>query len=549
MKRFLFLFLTCACAWGIFVGLNPASAQQGKVAVPVQNSPIQTLIDDYIAAWPSRQNANGCFYDTLRKVLCRSRSYDEALLGAVLLHEGIRSKNAQYTQSGRRALEWELNQHHLSPPLSAFETFALGQALQYSPSIPTLNIKLRHWFVTRPNVKLGKNRWSNHMLVEALGVTYAEKLGVHRADTKANIAAMKSIMVQLGKQYNFSYSDPPGNPPAYRVIVTAMCMRLVSIGGLPWEFREHCVRMARSIRSLLSPRGDVALWGRSGGESWTLSLGAYTQLQAAQWDVTGEAPAWKNAAMKMLNRLSQYPRGKILPSLSLWKKGTPLGSLSSSVDEYASGPTYDALTALGLIWVRDMKVKPTAATVTPGKKRNIIVLTGKGSSRSISFFTPTTWMLWRPYSSWSTRGDTRLDGGIVSVMRKNIKGRWLSITSPSDIRQSQRSILPQMYVDGMWRTARVHEMSIFAKGDEQVLNMTTRFGRRLYLLQLETDNGKITLSSPVEGRWRTGWWSPKGRGGIFTKQGDETTLFSSVGSHGETERVEVRQKNLFVRFG
>ena len=214
-------------------------------------------------------------------------------------------------------------------------------------------------------------------------------------------------------------SDPPGNPIAYHQLATAYLARTTTLRRPRPGTRRLLVQMARGIVALAAPDGDVAYWGRSQEQSWSLVLGAYGLREAARYARAGEAARFATVAERLLERFRGRHEGgpygaHITPSYVPDPFTRPGGQ-----DSYASVSTYAGLTAYALSWLTEQAPVPVGAAPAA---RTFLMPHGTGSFAVVR--TPATWFAVRRRRDV---GDLRSDFGLAAA-KARVGGGWCDVT-------------------------------------------------------------------------------------------------------------------------
>jgi hypothetical protein len=214
-------------------------------------------------------------------------------------------------------------------------------------------------------------------------------------------------------------SDPPANPIAYHQLATAYLARSTTLWRPSAGTRRLLVRMARGIVAIAAP-GDVAYWGRSQEQSWSLVLGAYGLREAARYARRDEAGRFAAVANRLLGRFRARhvggPYGTyITPSYVADPFTRPGGQ-----DSYASVSTYAGLTAYALSWLAEQPPLLVGAVVPAA--RTFVMPHGSGSFAVVR--TRSTWFAVRRRRAVD---DLRSDFGLAAAKTRVGRG-WQEVT-------------------------------------------------------------------------------------------------------------------------
>ncbi|MFA9272728.1 MAG: hypothetical protein ACEQSX_18660, partial [Baekduiaceae bacterium] len=420
--------------------------------------------------WLKRQRPDGSFRDYVADPGGGRRDrYGPAMLAAGLLVEGLRTGRDDAIDAGLRATRFVLA---TGPPrrLRVFDEMGMAAAyaaasngLADDPRFLRLRPRWHAWLRSVRPYNLLTNppriggRYYNWLLVEALGSLLTVKSGVRstaRGTVLADPAAtrrsvdhlVRDVLPAVGARNRRPsplgtmaiVSDPPCNPPAYHAFSIGLIGQLVDLTGAGPRARALLRRMARASWALMAPDGNVAWFGRSQEEAWTLSLTAAGVLAAAsQPDVpAAEAARLSTVASRALGRLRMRYAA---PDVGVWiTPGFGLDRLSAirGVDPYAAAASYTGLTLLGLQWVI---AAPAAARPAPtrglfadgsgalriGRTGDFAVVRDRG-----------TWMSVKRCPAQPDLGkvdythDLRYDPGVTAVQIRERDGSWRAVQPP-----------------------------------------------------------------------------------------------------------------------
>jgi hypothetical protein len=401
---------------------------------------VDRLIDQILIPWPSRQNRNGTFPDLYNgnDARGRSRGYDEAMMGAVLLRWGTRTQASTLTRSGLAALERHLDPAHYKTP-SVFEAYAMSMAYLDARrsgllrAHPRLASQWRRWLADYRPVYMSPSRpFSNQRMIEAAAYRQLLATGIRSRRAGAVLASRNTAARDLAdfdaalartaandrRGGVAAFSDPPRNPLAYVPLTAAFLGRYAttaSDGGARARFLE----LARGLLAITGPDGDVAYAGRSQAESWALSFGAYAALRASHWE-PARRQQFRSLAARYLQRLAavHMPRGElwITPLFAATRPGlrTSAGNGAlAGVDSYTGAVVYQSLTALGLQWTRELldgEIKSSPAAPVGAH------VVSTGPSQMVILRRANVWAAVRPRPSWRAgKVDLRADAGLLRL--------------------------------------------------------------------------------------------------------------------------------------
>ena len=434
----------------------PATAASTASPSTFTRADVAEMTDEILAPWPALQNANGTFPDYYRgnNARGRSRGYDEAMMGAVLLRRGSVAHNQAMIDAGLAGLAREVDPAHYVTP-SVFEAYAVAMAYRDLHSsrglaaAPELERRMSQWLARYRTVYMSPERpFSNQRTIEAAAYRLMLATGVRSRVSGAVLASRQRALADLTDYEQALHaaaafytrsgamilSDPPRNPLAYVSLTAAFLARYIATSGRSASprLRAEFLRLSRGLSAATAPDGDIAYVGRSQQESWALSFGAYAALQASAWDPdTTRSSQFRGLAARYLQRLKtvHMPDGhlSITPVLA-WQKpaaraaatsgaqpvvhGASLGNLVAGVDGYAGAVVYNAMTALGLLWtdealtgrITSTSSTPFTGTLSTGQSQLVILRRGD------------VWAAVKPRHAWKTdKVDLRADAGLVRL--------------------------------------------------------------------------------------------------------------------------------------
>lgn len=450
------------------------------------------------APWPGLQEADGRFQDyVLRRDPSDQRDdYGEPMLGYALLLTAARTGDATLADSGLRALEYGLERAARSPSTQVFHQLATVSAYNLAreryPTHPVFERARARWedLLRRIEVyRLGRQRVTNKSIVEAIlllellrsGLT-SDIDGAALEDPGATRAVVKDFLAsdlpKAAKPYRGVLGDMPLLPPAYHALSIGMLARTIELMGAeaPDAARSLLRKGVLVADAMAAPDGDLAYYGRSQLQSWTLTLAAYGADRISR----------RGLADKLVRRLATgYESGPegflVTPSLA-----QDVEDALPGLDEYLAGASYVGLTLMALEW----------AIAAPGDGRSADgtadPVLGAGSGSWAVAFGPSVW-----YAVKRTRTsnvDLRYDFGLMALKHLEA-GVW-------------RDILP----------ARPRTL----RGQDSAGPVLLSGGRRGYPEGTALSRGKGQGRVIVKGGFRTadGRWLRRGVTWSFAPSGD-----------------------------
>src|SRR5262245_37038682 len=174
---------------------NAAAATRPFAGAPAAGSFSRTdvaeMLDEILAPWPALQNANGTFPDYYRanNAQGRSRGYDEAMMGAVLLRRGSATHNRAMIDAGLAGLAREVDPSHYARP-SVFEAHAVAMAYRDLQASPRLAQRTHGWLARYRPVYMSPERpFSNQRTIEAAAYRLLLATGIHSPTRGAVLAS------------------------------------------------------------------------------------------------------------------------------------------------------------------------------------------------------------------------------------------------------------------------------------------------------------------------------------------------------------------------
>jgi hypothetical protein len=490
---------------------------------------VDRLIDQILTPWPSRQNRNGTFPDRYNgnDARGRSRGYDEAMMGAVLLRWGTRTQARRLTRSGLSALERQLDPAHYKTP-SVFEAYALSMAYHDARRTgllrahPLLASRWRHWLAQYRPVYMSPARpFSNQRMIEAAAYRLLLATGIRSRRAGAVLASrdraardlrdFDAVLARTAANDRrggiAAFSDPPRNPLAYVPLTAAFLGRYAtaaSDGGARARFLE----LARGLLAITGPDGDVAYAGRSQAESWALSFGAYAALRASRWD-PARRQQFRSLAARYLQRLAavHMPRGELwitplFASIPPGLRSSAGNGALAGVDSYTGAVVYESLTALGLLWTRELldgELNGSPASPAGGR------VVSTGPSQMVILRRANVWAAVRPRPSWrSGKVDLRADAGLMRLKVRD-GGAWTDLLPlpPRTHGKLTDSLAPRLVAG----TRHVAGVGTIAGVTPSRVAMHVRYGSSgsaTLSVRLTERGAVVTLVGPPRARYRVG---------------------------------------------
>ena len=388
--------------------------------------------------WPSRQLPTGGIPDHLREG--QPGTYGDGMIGLALLQTGTRDRNPRLVRAGLQAVSHETNSTSIHYNTHPFRVWAVAAAYGIASR------RLRHWSIAReamrrwahwlrrqPSIWLWGPRYQNKVLAGALAVLEAQRTALRSpvfgsvlggaARARAVRLVNQTIPSMAAGRPAYVLSDPGSSPIAYHALSYAMYARAVLLLGrhASWRARRTLPRLARASWLSMAPDGSVAYWGRSQGQSWTLSATAYgLAVSAREHGFAGRSdPKYHALAARALRRLRAYgvgPRGgHIIPALAQDRRGAV-----RALDPYAHGPEYAGLTLVFLNWaIPLLPAGQAGGRVAADRPLGSVLSAGSGR-----FATVRRGSVW--FAARERGGNLRYDFGPAAVQRLE-RGGWRDV--------------------------------------------------------------------------------------------------------------------------
>jgi hypothetical protein len=409
---------------------------------------------DIADPWPALQTGAGHFGDYVRdRVGGAGRDdYGDALLGYALLQTGIRSGDDRLVRAGLRGVTYAAK-HPSSEAIRMYQSLGIASAYnlarkkladdqRFKDVRGTWAKRLRRIRILTLN--LHRVVWS-HAMAEAVEVLELTRTGLHSSDPDAVLHDPKAAARRARRLFNRDMPDAAeasdrtdpraghtavlgeftrGLPIAYHALALGMLARGVELMGSGASARARATLRAAANASwaFQSPDGDVAYFGRSQAQSWTLALTAYGMGIAAGTPGASEAAAerWYAVAAHAVERLVRRYPVRDIGLLITPAMAHNLGGGIRGLDPYVAAASYNGLTLAALNWaiatVGEVSGGETGAD-TPGTS-----LVGNGQT---AFATVRHGPVWFVVKKARTEpGDLRYDFGLVALKVRDGGGTW-----------------------------------------------------------------------------------------------------------------------------
>lgn len=402
--------------------------------------------------WISAQRPDGSFPDYMatRGSPARDR-YGEAMLGYGLLKTGLQRRDARAVDSGLRALL-----HSVANPRPAhsvvFEQLALAAGYNLAraavPLHPLFAANRSAWESRLRQMKpvwlgRGRGRYFNQHLVDAVavielarsglrsrlaGTVSADPEGARRlAERLVNSGLPRRLVPRTARSGRAGTTTVASDGAlAYHALTIGFYARAVRLLGRRASPRARRLlgRLARATWALAGPDGDVAYFGRSQGQAWTLALTAYGTEMAARGAGRNWAARHRAGSRRTLQRLGAVhvggPTGLYLtPAFR-----TDPGAAMAAQEDYVSGSAYSGLTLAGLGWAGDHASLGTRSSGLAADGRSAF-LVDRGPRRFATVSTGTVWFAVR--QSPASPRELASGAGLIALKVRDRRGRWRDV--------------------------------------------------------------------------------------------------------------------------
>ena len=415
-----------------------AGVQAAATADPGQ------LSRELAAPWPALQDSSGHLRDALQPD--GGSRYGDAMAGLGTLQTGIRERDPRLTRVALRALGAATRRVDPWFATRPFEVWAV--AASYNLVKQRLGAgRLRRralrrwgrWLGAQKTTFLQRGGYDNKYLVDAVAVLEAQRTGVRSRGARTILgggreAARRRALRLLSRRIpararasELILSDPEANPPAYHALSYSFYARAVTLLGRRASRANKAVlrEMGRVTEQIVAPDGDVAYWGRSSQQNWTLPAAAYGLMATAAVAGTSAADRHRyyTLARRLLTRLRSYgvgPRGEWLtPSLR-----QDFAAGRRGVDPYARATEYTGLALVNLNWVERLLRTPPPIDASAAPAQAIV---GQGTGRFVVVRAGNLWYAVKQRSDGERRvADLRYDFGLVAFKRFEA-GAWRDV--------------------------------------------------------------------------------------------------------------------------
>ena len=443
--------LWIACALAALSAGAPADAQ--SAADPV------SLARGIAAPWPALQRENGSFPDymeSLRGLDARDR-YGNAALGNALLRTGVRDGNQELIGSGLRALIQAArtpDPHHSIVFENAELAAGYNLARESVPGHPVFrsgrdDFEERLRSINPVWIGRGRTAYFNQFLVDAVAILELERSGLRSSqpgtvlnDPQGNRRLVEELVnrdlltftrEQTARTQRAGLTTlATDGPLAYHVLTlayTARTLRMLGPSASP-AARALVQRYARATWAFIGPDGDVAYFGRSQQQSWTLAMTAYGMEEAAQDAGARWAPRFRAVAQSALDRLQTMHTGGPFGVYLTPGFRRDFNRSVGGMDDYVSGPAYTGLTLTGLEWLNAARRPGRLGRLAADGPLAYRLGAGAGSFAVVS--TGTVWYVVRRRPG--SLADLRSGGGLVALKVRDSRGRWRDVLPQRPLR-------------------------------------------------------------------------------------------------------------------
>ena len=471
---------------------DPSSSQGTDRAAWAQ------LTSELAAPWPALQTDEGPYRDYTDGLASNTFNigpgtrYGDAVMGLALIQQGLREDDRELVDSGVRAMAWvtaeEQRKRQWHEP-SVFETLAVPAAYnlmrEQMPDHPLFVRTKADWeryiqIIKPVSTILNKpetTRFSNHYLVEAIGVFELERTGIRSRNPRVlagpgleRAVAIYTDMVnrviplrarRFGQRRHqreaFLLSDHPDYPLAYQGLSMGLYAQLVRMLGdeASPEAHDALRRAANASWMVTAPDGELGWFGRSQGQGWGQAGNALGATVAAEGPGASreDAARYRAVALRSLERLrSAYgnvPGGHSLIPAVASSSDPKIGA--RGLDPYAGAPSFTALTLIQLEWMLDEMPSEPGRVGKLGADDDRVTRLLRGRPKFATMRSGRTWFAVRAGQS-ETRypGDLRYDFGLVAMKRQDDDGDWHDVIPLRPITFGDRdSAGPLLYRNGV----------------------------------------------------------------------------------------------------
>ena len=424
----------------------------GAWATAVPQAGAQTVSDfsqlsrELASPWPALQQPSGHLGDALQPD--GSSRYGDAVAGLGILQTGVRDRDPRFITTGLRAVSAAARRVDPWYATRPFEVWAVAAAYNLAKqrlkrSRPARRALRRWawWLKHQKTTYLQRGGYNNKYLVDAVAVLETQRTGLRSRGRKTILGGRRSAarrraidlvnrrIPAMGGGTPFILSDPVTYPPAYHALSYAFYARAAQLLGRRASKRSRAMldAMGQVVGQMIAPDGDLAYWGRSMQQKWTLSAAAYGLATTAHLSRSpAAATQYRALAGRLLRRLQSYgagPRGEWLtPSL---RQDFAAGRMS--LDTYARASEYSGLALVNLNWAHRLLVGRASlhenVAGAPGQ-----ALIGQGTGQFVTVRVGALWYAVRKEASGEEGiGDLRYDFGPVALKRLSA-GAWHDVT-------------------------------------------------------------------------------------------------------------------------
>lgn len=388
---------------------------------------------------PSIQRRDGSLRDAFGDD--GSSRYGDAMLGYALIQTGARDGDRRLVLSGIRAVDVAARTVDPWFATRGFEVWGVAAAynvvrarLAHLPQARAALDRWGAWLGRQYTTFLHYPGFENKHVVDAVAVLEAQRTGV-RSDVPGAILGtgrevarrqaanlIERVVPRQMAGGEYVLSDPEEYPIAYHAIsyaAYAHAARLLGVDRRP-EPAAALRRLGRIAWRVTAPDGEIAYWGRSMAQSWTLPALAYGLAVTAAGTTEPWRSRYRAVAHRVLRRLAAYgagPRGEwTTPSL---RQDVERGR--RSLDPYARSTEYTglALVYLNLAIPLLPERAPLGRIAADGPTEAIV---GQGTGRFAVVRRGDVWLAVRELGG----RDLRYDFGPVAVKRLE-DGVWRDV--------------------------------------------------------------------------------------------------------------------------
>ena len=490
------------------------------------NTRMQKLSESVVRAWLPLQRSGGAM--RLNSPRLQRPSRNTAYFGSAALSVSLRISDSSDKQktvdAGVKAVNYAIVSSKLGSPFTILAVaMAYKTASKHLRDYPAVRQALPVWAVwlnkQSPNDKPLNhacyasaecyNNWDLVMALAAIEMRRANVSGTpapgsYLADRRGTNTWLRRLFSEdipksIGPQPQTDWplgrsgvlSDPPTNPSAYHQLSSALLASATREAPLLFSRRalSAAKRVSRYSKALIAPTGDVALYGRSQMQSWTLAAALLTAANSVD---SYKDDTWPTFAKRLIDRLSS-PDYRDSSGVFAITPSTRDKSLSG-VDLYAAPADYNGLTLMLLeMAIRLWPENRGTSELPTDRTGNFADLNG---SHIVIGRQPDLWWQW---GTRKTKTDLRYDAGLIQVQSR-VDGVWKPLLAARPVTQFDRVIGPALMLKGLPARFAVSSVRVTPNGQVLTGEFVTDAGAGHVRSEvtLEARGNKLVISWPVK---------------------------------------------------